>query len=241
MKSRINEDFWLMKTPVAHRGLHEDGKPENSLPAFENAIKNGYPIEMDIQLTSDHIPVVFHDDYMERMTGEKKYIRDVSLEDVKKMRLGGTDEGIMTFEEFLNFVDGRVPLVIEYKTQRDKGIIADKTLPLLDKYKGEFVVQSFDPTIVRELRLKRPGWIRGQLICKDRHKNVKWLTDRLLAHGLLNFLSKPDFINMNVKYLPLPRAMKKNRKVISWTIRTEEEKQKAEKYADNYIFEHIRP
>ena len=135
----------------------------------------------------------------------------------------------------MNFVDGRVPLVIEYKTQRDKGIIADKTLPLLDKYKGEFVVQSFDPTIVRELRLKRPGWIRGQLICKDRHKNVKWLTDRLLAHGLLNFLSKPDFINMNVKYLPLPRAMKKNRKVISWTIRTEEEKQKAEKYADNYI------
>lgn len=241
MKTRIKDDFWLMKTPVAHRGLHGDGIPENSAAAFENAIKNGYPIEMDIQLTKDLVPVVFHDDDMKRMTGVDAKIQTKTLAEVKEMRLAGTDEKIMTFEEFLTFVNGRTPVVIEYKTQPDKEIIVDKTLPFLDAYKGEFVVQSFDPMIVGTLRKRRPEFIRGQLICRDRHKDQKWIVDRMLANGLFNFISKPDFININAKYLPLPKSMCRGKRVICWTIRNEEDRQKAEKYADNYIFEYIRP
>lgn len=241
MKTRIKDDHWLLKRPVAHRGLHGDGIPENSAAAFENAIKNGYPIEMDIQLTSDLVPVVFHDDDLGRMTGVEAKIQTKTLEEIRLMRLGGTDEKIMTFEEFLQLVDGRVPLVIEYKTQPDKEIIVDKTLPYLDKYKGEFVVQSFDPLIVRTLRKRRPEFIRGQLICQDRHKEQKWLIDRMLAHGLFNGLSKPDFVNMNVKYLPVSKAMRRNKKLICWTVRNDEDRQKAERYADNYIFEFIKP
>ena len=240
-KNRIPENSWLLTKPVAHRGLHGDGIPENSFAAFDNAIKNGYPIEMDIQLTKDRVPVVFHDATVKRVTGVDKNIHDMTFAEVEELKLGGTDERIPTFEEFLKFVDGRVPLVIEYKTQTDKGIIVDETLPFLDEYKGEFVVQSFDPTIMAEFVKKRPDFIRGQLICQDRHKDMKFITDRLLAHGMLNFMSKPDFINMNVKYLPLSRAMKKNRRVICWTIRNDEDRKTAEKYADNYIFEHIRP
>ncbi len=241
MKTRIKDDFWLLKSPVAHRGLHGNGIPENSAAAFENAIKNGYPIEMDIQLTSDLVPVVFHDDNMKRMTGEDANVRTKTLAEVKRMRLADTDERIMTFEEFLAFVDGRVPLVIEYKTQPDKKIIVDKTLPYLDKYKGEFVVQSFDPLIVKTLRKRRPGFIRGQLICQDRHKEQKWIIDRMLAHGLFNCLSKPDFINMNLKWLPVSKAMKRGKRLLCWTVRDDEDRIKAEKYADNYIFEYIRP
>lgn len=241
MKTRITDDFWLMKSPVAHRGLHDETIPENSRAAFENAVKHGYPIETDIQLTKDGVPVIFHDANMKRMTGEDVAVSSVTLEEVRRMRLAGTDEGIMTAEEFFRFVDGRVPLVIEYKTQPDKETIVDKTLPYLDAYNGEFVVQSFDPLIVRTLRLRRPQFIRGQLICKDRHKDQKFLIDRALAHGFFNFLSKPDFINMNVNYLPVSRAMRRGKKLVCWTIRTEEERRKAEKYADNYIFENIRP
>lgn len=241
MKTRITDDFWMMKSPVAHRGLHDETIPENSRAAFENAVKHGYPIETDIQLTKDGVPVIFHDANMKRMTGEDVAVSSVTLEEVRRMRLAGTNEGIMTAEEFLRFVDGRVPLVIEYKTQPDKETIVDKTLPYLDAYKGEFVVQSFDPLIVRTLRLRRPQFIRGQLICKDRHKDQKFLIDRALAHGFFNFLSKPDFINMNVNYLPVSRAMRRGKKLVCWTIRTEEERRKAEKYADNYIFENIRP
>ena len=113
MKTRIKDDFWLLKSPVAHRGLHGNGIPENSAAAFENAIKNDYPIEMDIQLTSDCVPVVFHDDNMKRMTGVDANVQTKTLAEVKQMCLADTDERIMTFEEFLDFVDGRVPLVIE--------------------------------------------------------------------------------------------------------------------------------
>ena len=138
-------------------------------------------------------------------------------------------------------MDGRVPRVIEYKTQPDKEIIVDKTLPYLDKYKGEFVVQSFDPLIVKTLRKRRPGFIRGQLICQDRHKEQKWIIDRMLAHGLFNCFSKPDFINMNLKWLPVSKAMKRGKRLLCWTVRDDEDRIKAEKYADNYIFEYIRP
>ena len=202
---------------------------------------SGYPIETDVQLTKDNALLCFHDDSLKRMTGVDSLIWDKTFEEARALKLAETEEVIPTFDELLSFVDGRVPLVIEYKTQPDKEIIVDKTLPYLDKYKGEFVVQSFDPLIVKTLRKRRPEFIRGQLICQDRHKEQKWIIDRMLAHGLFNCFSKPDFINMNLKWLPVSKAMKRGKRLICWTVRSDEDRQKAEKYADNYIFEYIRP
>lgn len=242
-KCRIEKDHWLLKTPVAHRGLHspESGVPENSMKAYAAAIENGYPIEMDIQLTKDNVLVCFHDDDLKRMTGVDAFVRDKTFEEVRAMRLAGTDEIIPTFDEFLAFVGGRTPIVIELKSQKNRGIIADETIKRLDNYKGDFVVQSFDPFIVREFRKKRPQFIRGQLVDKDRHEGLSWITDKLLGMAFFNFTVKPDFINMNVKYLPVKGKMIKNRRLICWTARSEEDRKKAEKYADNYIFEGIRP
>lgn len=244
MKQRIDDEFWLLKKPIAHRGLHGDGVPENSVVAFKKALERGYPIETDVQLTSDGVAVIFHDDSTSRMTGVDADIRDISYAEVKRLKLADTQEGIMTFDELLAFVDGRVPLVIEYKTQKGsdkKKEVVDKTLAALDAYRGEFVVQSFDPFIVGDFAKRRPDFIRGQLICKDKHENLSRLADKILAHGLLNFISKPDFINMNVKYLPISRFLAKNRKVLCWTIDDEKSRIKADEYADNYIFEKIRP
>lgn len=242
-KCRIEKDHWLLKTPVAHRGLHspESGVPENSMKAYAAAIENGYPIEMDIQLTKDNVLVCFHDDTLSRMTGVDAFVRDKTFEEVRAMRLAGTNEIIPTFDEFLAFVGGRTPIVIELKSQKNRGIIADETIKRLDNYKGDFVVQSFDPFIVREFRKKRPQFIRGQLVDKDRHEGLSWITDKLLGMAFFNFTVKPDFINMNVKYLPVKGKMIKNRRLICWTARSEEDRKKAEKYADNYIFEGIRP
>ena len=105
-KCRIEKDHWLLKTPVAHRGLHspESGVPENSMKAYAAAIENGYPIEMDIQLTKDNVLVCFHDDTLSRMTGVDAFVRDKTFEEVRAMRLAGTDEIIPTFDEFLAFV-----------------------------------------------------------------------------------------------------------------------------------------
>ncbi len=241
MKGRIEEGHFLVARPIAHRGLHGNGVPENSAAAYIKAIEAGYPIEMDVQLTKDLQVVCFHDDDLKRMTGVDSLIYDKTYAELKELRLAGTEERIMLFSEFLELVGGKVPLVIEYKRQRVKKTIVDKTLPLLDAYKGEFVVQSFDPTIVMEFKKKRPEWIRGQLISRDRHENLSRLTDKLLAKGFFNFLSKPDFINMQIDYLPCEKRLYKNRKLISWTIKTEEQRERAKEFADNYIFENIRP
>ena len=238
---RIKEGHWLLEKPVAHRGLHTKTEPENGMKAFSAAIENGYPIETDVQLTSDNALVCFHDDNLLRMTGVDSLVWDKTYAEVKELTLGGTDEKIPSFDEFLSFVDGRVPLVIELKSQRTKGVIVDEVIKRLDNYKGEFVVQSFDPFIMREFRLKRPDYIRGQLIDKGRHKQLSFIADKLLGMAFFNFTVKPDFMNMNVKYLPISKRMAKNRKVICWTVRTEEEKANAIAYADNYIFENIRP
>lgn len=242
-KCRIEKGHWLLNTPVAHRGLHslDDGIPENSMKAYAVAIEKGFPIEMDIQLTKDNALVCFHDDDLKRMTGVDSLVWDKTLEEVESLSLSETDEKIPLFDDFLKFVNGRTPIVIELKSQRTKGVIVDEVIKRLDNYKGDFVVQSFDPFIVREFRKKRPQFIRGQLVDKGRHKNLSWIADKLLGMAFFNFTVKPDFMNMNVKYLPISKRMAKNRRVICWTVRTEEEKAKATAYADNYIFENIRP
>lgn len=241
MKSRINENHWLITRAAAHRGFHGNGIAENSKSAFLKAIELNYPIETDIQLTKDGVPVCFHDDNLKRITGIDSLVLDKTLAEIKELEILDSGEKILTFEEFLTLVDGKVPLLIEIKTQKDNELIVEKTLNLLNSYKGEFVIQSFDPRVMRLVRKANPKIIRGQLMCSARHKNVSLLTDRILSNGLLNFLSKPDFINMNKDYLPVSKRIAKGKKILCWTIRNEEDEQKVLKFVDGYVFENITP
>lgn len=239
-KSRIEKDSWLLTRPIAHRGLYDDHSPENSRAAYEKAIEKNIPIEMDVQLTKDLIPVCFHDDNISRMTGVDSLIWDMTYEELSKVRLSGTDEKIMTFAEFLTFVNGRTPVLIEVKSQRVKKTIADKMIPLLENYRGEFAVQSFDPLIMAEFAKKKPEWTRGQLVDKDRHKGrIPLLIDFMLWHAMFNVIVHPDFINMNLRYLPVKR-MRKKRPMLCWTVRSEEDLEIAREHADNFIYEKIR-
>ena len=242
MKTRIQEGHWLITRACAHRGFHGNGIPENSRASFEKAIELGYPIETDVQLTSDLVPVCFHDDTLDRMTGKNARIWDVSYSELCTLSLAGTQEKIMTFEEFLGFVNGRVPLLIEIKSQPPHNEdVAKKTLELLKDYKGEYVIQSFDPRIMKIIRKLRPEIIRGQLIDGGRNKSLKPLTNFILSHGLLNFMSKPDFINHSFNHLPLSKRMTRGKRVLCWTIRNEEEEEKSLPFVEGYVFENIVP
>ena len=241
MKNRIPENHWLLNRASAHRGFHGNGVPENSMLAFKKAIELNYPIETDVQSSKDGVLFCFHDDKVNRMTGFDSRIWDMTAEEIKKLKLNGSEEKIPTFVEFLNFVGGRVPLLIEIKSQPKNEEVVKKIIELLDGYSGEFVIQSFDPRILRSVRILRPEIIRGQLIDKDRHKELKFVTDFLLSHGLLNFMSKPDFININKDYLPVSRRLKGKRHVLCWTVTTMEEERKAHPYVKGYVFENIDP
>jgi len=148
---------------TAHRGLFDNkaGIPENSMDAFERAMLKGYAIELDVQMTKDGYLVVFHDQTLKRVAGLKEDITTMTLSEVKKAKLCGTESKIPTFEDVLMLIEGRVPLMIEVKSTPEYEILMPKLISLLEKYEGEYIIESFDPRILYWLKKYHPRILRG--------------------------------------------------------------------------------
>ena len=147
-KRGVLEKFKGVK--YAHRGLHSDTVPENSLAAFRLATEAGYGIELDVHTVKDGEVVVFHDATLTRMVGKDARLCDFTAEELSNMKLLGSEEKIPTFREVLELVGGRVPLIVELKQNAGETGIAKAAAELLRNYKGDFVVESFDPFTVGE-------------------------------------------------------------------------------------------
>ena len=179
----------------AHRGLHGDGACENSLDAFERACEAGFGIELDVQLSRDGTIVVFHDDDLLRMTGDARRVDEVDFAELQSIPLPG-DARIPSFAQVLECVRGRVPLLVELKNGKRNAELCAKTLEQLRAYDGRFIVESFNPLIVRWFRKNAKDIARGQLVSgMDNYmpqfgKGIAWL----LASLALNFLARPDFV-----------------------------------------------
>ena len=237
---RIPDDSFLKTLPIAHRGLHDakKGIPENSCAAFENARLCGYAAETDVRFTKDGKLVAFHDDDLERMTGERAKVIDRTYAELCKLRLDGTSEKIPLFSELLELIDGKIPLLIEIKNQPERKDIVQETLRTLSGYRGEFALQTFHPLYLLQIKRLAPHILRGQLgtfIPKFSPQN------HVVKNMSLNFLTSPDFISYNIENLPFSKARRKDTLLLSWTVRDHETLQKAQKYADNIIFEDVRP
>ena len=139
---------WLVEKYVAHRGLHDEESPENSLSAFEKAIEKGYVIELDVQQIADGTVVVFHDTSLSRMTGQDGYLKNLITEDLSACYLEGTKETIPTFQQALDLINGRTPIIIEVKNTLKVGSLESATLEILKNYKGQFAIMSFNPFMV---------------------------------------------------------------------------------------------
>ena len=235
-------DSWLVKTPIAHRGLHNDDIPENSLASFENAIKHNYAIEIDLRMTSDGHVVVFHDDNLGRVTGSSGYVNKTKLEDIKKLRLSKSNEKIPTLEETLELVAGRTPLLIEIKNMNKIGEMEKAVWSVLAKYRGEYCIQSFNPYTLEWFKEHAPQVKRGQLSCFFKKADIGAVRRYALKRLWLNKISEPNFIAYNIDDLPNKYVRKyRDLPLLAWCVRTLEQKEKAIKYADNIIFENIDP
>ena len=239
--------------PIAHRGLHDagTGRIENTAAAFEAAIAQGYGIECDLRPARGGLPVVFHDETVDRVTGGTGRIADMGLGDVRMLRTRAGDSGVLTFEDFLTLVDGRVPLLVEIKSEWDPPDIAflsEIARRALD-YAGDVALMSFDPdvmTVIRELATEIPrGIVSGGY--KDENGET-WWRDRISderADRLANLLESgpaaPSFYAYHVKSLPTPvtRYVREvdGLPVFAWTVRTNEERAIAHFNADAAIFE----
>ena len=237
---------WLTTTPIAHRGLHDQERPENSLAAFRAAVDAGYAIECDVRLSADGVPVVFHDRSLSRLTDATDPVGDVPWSELRELKLDGTTDGIPSFETTLEVVDGRVPLVVEIKNRSTNvGPLEDRVIARLDDYAGPFAVQSFNPKSLAFVRTRRPAWLRGQLAAADlREAPVsrwqRWLLERLL----LTWWSRPNFVanrHTDLPYWPVALHRKAGRPVLAWTVRSADEYESIATHADNVIFEGYRP
>ena len=233
----------------AHRGLHGNGVPENSMMAFKAALDHGYGVELDIHLLKDGNLAVMHDSLLTRTTGQAGHIEDLTTEELKNYRLEGTDETIPEFMDVLTLFNGKAPLIIELKPERgNQAALAEAACKMLETYNGVFCMESFDPRCIQWLKKHRPDIIRGQLaenFFKDRNE----LSDILrfaLTHNLLNFLGRPDFLAYCFDHRKDSFTVEVCRKLwkcqgVSWTIRKKEDYDTAVNEGWLPIFEYFEP
>ncbi|MDE5823480.1 MAG: glycerophosphodiester phosphodiesterase [Lachnospiraceae bacterium] len=248
----------------AHRGLHnmnpaiqkiknivesnpadtDEKLPENSYAAIQRAADLGYGIEFDVHLTKDDIPVVFHDDTLNRICGVKGNLKDYTFEELQQFRLLGTEERIPAFTDILKMVDGSVPLIIEYKVEKNADKLCSICDSILSDYKGLYCIESFHPLAVRWYKIHRPNIVRGQL-SEDFTKQKLNIPYFLLSHLIGNCYASPDFIAYNCKHKnELSRNIcRKFYKSLSvaWTVRSQEELDRVSRSFDLFIFEGFVP
>jgi len=232
----------------AHRGLHSDGIPENSMAAFRAALNHGFGIEFDLHLLKDGNLAVIHDSLLKRTTGAEGRIEDLTTEELQKYRLEGTEETIPTFRELLELYDGKAPLIVELKPMDgNHAALCETACRMLEDYKGVYCMESFDPRCVYWLKKNRPQIIRGQLAENffKSDPNMSLSLRILLTHSLSHFLTMPDFTAYKF-------ADRKNLSTficrrlygvqgVSWTIRSKTDYDTAVKEGWLPIFENFIP
>ena len=245
------ELYWL-KRPFAHRGLHDAAKGiiENSTSAVRAAMGKGLAVEVDLQCAAGQEPIVFHDATLDRLTDDTGQVAARSAEALSKILLRGSADSILSLPALLKLVNGHVPLLLEVKsTWTREGKFETNIAAMLAPYRGPVAVMSFDPHALASFRAIAPRLPRG-LVAERFDDPREWpqlSAGRLFAmrHLLTAAIARPHFIAYDIKALPalapLVARMLFGLPLLTWTVRTEAERERAMRYADAMIFEGIKP
>ena len=240
----------FLTRPIAHRGYHNkaEGVIENSPSAFAAAIAAGYPIELDLQLSRDGVPMVFHDDTLERLTAETGAVRDRDAAELETFTLKGGTDRIPTLARVLEQVDGAVPLLIELKDQHGAmgetdGVLERAALDVLKDYARPFALMSFNPSMIAKVAALSPETPRGIIGCAWRkidepHVPVDRRAELAAIPGFKEIGA--DFLSHDHTDLDSPRVEQLKAQgvpILCWTIRSPEQERQARKIADNITFE----
>lgn len=242
---------WLTARPIAHRGYHDAaaGRIENTLPAVRAAIDKRFAIEVDLQMTRDGEVVVFHDDTVDRLLEGTGRVEDMSLAELKALSFRAGTDRVPTLGELLDCVSGRSPLVIELKSDfSGNRRLEQAAAPILAAYTGPFVVMSFDPESMIAMRRLAPAIPRG--IVADRYTDLNdWgflSSERRfrLRHLMDVPVAGACFVSFDIGGLPTFHTSQfraTQGPLITWTIRTPEQREKARLCADQITFEGFDP
>ncbi|WP_367714808.1 glycerophosphodiester phosphodiesterase [Nitratireductor sp. GISD-1A_MAKvit] len=236
----MSAQSWLTAQPIAHRGLHDMNKVrwENTLSAFQAAIDGAYAIECDVHLSSDDVPMVFHDHALRRLTGQDGTIAGKTAAQMGALKVGDTADHVPTLREMLALVAGRVPLVIELKGSdgHDDALVA-RAVEALDGYSGPVALMSFEHRLVRQLARLAPHLPRG-LTAEGLSVEAIEAHFSMLAHDL-------SFVSYAVTELPNPFITFVRERlampVITWTVKDQKSADHTFANADQITFEGFVP
>ncbi len=238
--------------PGAHRGLHDRARGilENMPSAFQAAIAGNFAIELDVQLTADGEAIVHHDDVLGRLNEGSEKLTALTAAQLKQVSFKDTAERMITLGELCDLTAGRVALVVEIKSHfaGDRKLVA-RVAEVLKAYKGPAVAMSFDPDQVVALKDLAPHLVRG-IVAQRTYDDDYWTKASAaqrrgmtaLRHGLR---TQPHFVAYSVNELPAPAPWIARNvfgcPLLTWTVRTAEQRQHAAHYADQMIFEGFVP
>jgi glycerophosphoryl diester phosphodiesterase len=243
---------WLTARPIAHRGLHDAaaGIIENTASAFGAAIAGGYGIECDLQISADGEAMVHHDDALGRLTEGAGSIAEMSAAAIQAVRFKACADCILTLGKLCNLVAGRATLVLELKSRFDGDMrLVRRLADVLPSYAGPVAAMSFDPALVEAVRREVPGLTRG-IVAERHYDHAEWAAlpparKRQMAWLLHAPRTRPHFIAYAVKDLPAAAALIARNvfglSLLTWTVRSEADRRRAARWADQIIFEGWRP
>jgi glycerophosphoryl diester phosphodiesterase len=243
---------WLTARPIAHRGLHDAaaGVIENTASAFAAAIAGGYGIETDLQISADGEAFVHHDDALGRLTEGSGRLAAMAAAEIEAVRFKSTRDRIMTLGDLCDFVAGRAALAIELKSHFDGDRrLVQRCAHVLANYVGPVALMSFDPAMIELVRWIAPQLTRG-IVAERRYVHHEWdrcppAEKRRMAFLLHAGHSRPQFIAYAVKDLPALAPLTARAifrlPLLTWTVRSEADRQTAARWADQMIFEGWRP
>ncbi len=237
---------WLKTHDIAHRGFYtkDQSIPENSISAFSRAIRHGYSIELDVNVTKDGTVVSFHDSNLKRICHDPRDLSEVTYEALRDLTLFQTKEHIPTLKEVLKVVHGEVPLLIELKPKGDIKMLCESFYETIKDYQGVYAIFSFHPKVVYWFKKNHPEIIRGQIAEFFKHESMNRFFKYLLKSMFFNRFTKPDFISYGIYDMPnryLDQLMKKGMTIISYAAKSQADLDRIRSLYHNAVFEHFEP
>ncbi len=240
----------LVARPIAHRGLHDGrGVVENTPSAFTAAIAGRYGIECDLQITADGEAMVHHDDALGRLTEGGARLDAMTAAELKCVPFKAGADRMITLGELCDLAAGRSALFIELKNHFDcDQRLVNRAANVLSRYRGPAAVMSFDPVQMASLRAIAPNLLRGIVAESSRHGRPEpaWaVARREFVYGEQVLRMRPQFIAYAVNDLPAVMTVVARTlfqlPILAWTVRSSVERQKAQRHADQMIFEGFQP
>lgn len=244
----------IFSRPVAHRGFHDadNGIIENTPSAINRAVEHNLAIEVDLQETADGKALVFHDYTLDRLAEGTGKVIDFSSGDLLAIHMRTGTDKLWLLQDLFDLVDGKVPLVIEIKSLMRRDAQGDFVRSVTDQiagYRGPACLKSFDPDMLSIARSRNSAVLRG-IVADGAEPGPSYArysrTDRFILRHLLHApRTRPNFISYGINDLPKagPSLLRSVFKVplMAWTVRTREQRLRADRYADQIVFEGFDP